>query len=282
MRAWKATALATLFFLVLFVDAKSVFAAEPNIFERGLAQGPLSAGLTAFVGGLLVCLTPCVYPMIAITVSVFGARQSRSRRQAMALSTAYVLGHLGDVHAARRLGRLHRQPFRRRARQNLGARARRARLSRARRFHVRRVRVRSPIQPHQQACHHRGRRVRRRVSHWRGERPHCRSVHGPGPHRHPALDWQNQERIPRGRGVVCIFARARPSLLVGGNICGEPAQSGIMDGGREVRLRDHSDGGGALFPERRLSGASAPVLCKPQVPRRRRRRCSLRDLRSAR
>jgi thioredoxin:protein disulfide reductase len=92
MRAWKATLLAVLFFIVLFVDAKSVFAAEPNLFERGIAQGPLSAALTAFIGGLLVCLTPCVYPMIAITVSVFGARQSRSRRHAMALSTAYVLG----------------------------------------------------------------------------------------------------------------------------------------------------------------------------------------------
>ena len=92
MRAVKATLLAVLFFLVFLVDTKSVFAAEPNIFERGLSQGPVSAGFTAFVGGLLVCLTPCVYPMIAITVSVFGARQSQSRRHAMALSTAHVLG----------------------------------------------------------------------------------------------------------------------------------------------------------------------------------------------
>ena len=89
MRAWKATWVAALF--VLF-DAGSAFAAEPDVFERGLARGPVSAGLTAFIGGLLVCLTPCVYPMIAITVSVFGARQSKSRLQAMGLSTAFVLG----------------------------------------------------------------------------------------------------------------------------------------------------------------------------------------------
>jgi thiol:disulfide interchange protein DsbD len=89
MRAWKATLLAALF--VLF-DAGSAYAVEPDMFTRGLARGPVSAGLTAFIGGLLVCLTPCVYPMIAITVSVFGARQSQSRLQAMGLSTAFVLG----------------------------------------------------------------------------------------------------------------------------------------------------------------------------------------------
>jgi thiol:disulfide interchange protein DsbD len=65
---------------------------QPDLFTEGLAKGPVYAGLTAFVGGLLVCLTPCVYPMIAITVSVFGARQSQSRLHAMGLSTAFVLG----------------------------------------------------------------------------------------------------------------------------------------------------------------------------------------------
>src|SRR5450432_680612 len=67
-------------------------AAGPDLFQKGLARGPLYATLTAFVGGLLVCLTPCVYPMVAITVSVFGARGDTSRGRAMALSTAFVLG----------------------------------------------------------------------------------------------------------------------------------------------------------------------------------------------
>ena len=89
MRAWKATWFAA---LLVLLDAVPAYAAEPDLFTRGLARGPISAGLTAFVGGLLVCLTPCVYPMIAITVSVFGARQSQSRLQAMGLSTAFVLG----------------------------------------------------------------------------------------------------------------------------------------------------------------------------------------------
>lgn len=51
----------------------------------------LALGLTA-VGGLLSAMTPCVYPMIAITVSVFGARKAESRMQGAMLSTAFVLG----------------------------------------------------------------------------------------------------------------------------------------------------------------------------------------------
>jgi thiol:disulfide interchange protein DsbD len=45
-----------------------------------------------FVAGLATSLTPCVYPMIAITVSVFGARQAPSRLRAALLSTSFVLG----------------------------------------------------------------------------------------------------------------------------------------------------------------------------------------------
>jgi thiol:disulfide interchange protein DsbD len=66
--------------------------AAPSSFEQALARGPIFAMLGAFVGGLLVSLTPCVYPMIAITVSVFGAREAKSRWHAAALSSVFVLG----------------------------------------------------------------------------------------------------------------------------------------------------------------------------------------------
>ena len=46
----------------------------------------------AFLAGLGTSLTPCVYPMIAITVSVFGAKQAKSRGEAMLLSTVFVAG----------------------------------------------------------------------------------------------------------------------------------------------------------------------------------------------
>ncbi|MBI5494265.1 MAG: thioredoxin family protein [Deltaproteobacteria bacterium] len=46
----------------------------------------------SFVAGLLTSLSPCVYPLIPITISIFGARQATSRLQAFGLSAAYVLG----------------------------------------------------------------------------------------------------------------------------------------------------------------------------------------------
>ncbi len=63
-----------------------------DAFTEAMAKGPLYAGFAAFLGGFLVSLTPCVYPMIAITVSIFGAKQAKSRGQAMLLSTAFVGG----------------------------------------------------------------------------------------------------------------------------------------------------------------------------------------------
>jgi thiol:disulfide interchange protein DsbD len=45
-----------------------------------------------YLVGLLTALTPCVYPMIVITVSVFGARQAKSKAEAALLSTSFVMG----------------------------------------------------------------------------------------------------------------------------------------------------------------------------------------------
>ncbi len=64
----------------------------PSEFESALAHGPLYAAGVALLGGLLVSLTPCVYPMIAITVSVFGAKQVKSHWHGLGLSSAFVLG----------------------------------------------------------------------------------------------------------------------------------------------------------------------------------------------
>jgi thioredoxin:protein disulfide reductase len=57
----------------------------------------VAAGII-FLGGLLTSLTPCVYPLIPITVGVFGARQADSRLRATLLTTAYVFG-MGLVFA---------------------------------------------------------------------------------------------------------------------------------------------------------------------------------------
>jgi thiol:disulfide interchange protein DsbD len=67
-------------------------AAPTDAFSAAMARGPLYAGLAAFASGFLVSLTPCVYPMVAVTVSVFGARQATSRAQGALLSAAFVGG----------------------------------------------------------------------------------------------------------------------------------------------------------------------------------------------
>jgi len=90
-RALAATVLILLFLTPALAWADGP-AGTPSSFEQALARGPVFAALGAFVGGLLVSLTPCVYPMIAITVSVFGAREAKSRWQAAALSSVFVLG----------------------------------------------------------------------------------------------------------------------------------------------------------------------------------------------
>ena len=62
-------------------------------FATALQDGSYLGALgLVFLAGLATSLTPCVYPMIAITVSVFGARQAESRAKAALLSTAFVLG----------------------------------------------------------------------------------------------------------------------------------------------------------------------------------------------
>lgn len=72
--------------------AGNAVAGTADPFAAALSKGPVYAGLAAFVSGLLVSLTPCVYPMVAVTVSVFGARNVESRLQGTLLSAAFVAG----------------------------------------------------------------------------------------------------------------------------------------------------------------------------------------------
>jgi thiol:disulfide interchange protein DsbD len=62
-------------------------------FSDALQSGSYFYALVLIFGaGIATSLTPCVYPMITITVSVFGARKTESRRKAALLSTVFVLG----------------------------------------------------------------------------------------------------------------------------------------------------------------------------------------------
>jgi cytochrome c-type biogenesis protein len=50
------------------------------------------AYLAVYLGGVLVSFTPCVYPVVPITVAFIGARGSGSRSRAFIFSLIYVLG----------------------------------------------------------------------------------------------------------------------------------------------------------------------------------------------
>lgn len=58
------------------------------IAEKGLA----TALIFIFLGGLALNLTPCVYPLIPITVSFFGAQASGSKSQSILMGVFYALG----------------------------------------------------------------------------------------------------------------------------------------------------------------------------------------------
>jgi|KBSSwiStaDraftv2_1062776.scaffolds.fasta_scaffold23012_2 thiol:disulfide interchange protein DsbD len=60
--------------------------------QAALASGGLVWFLALFVGGLFLNLTPCVFPMLGVTVSIFGARRQEPLPKVMGAATLYVLG----------------------------------------------------------------------------------------------------------------------------------------------------------------------------------------------
>ncbi|RAL23496.1 hypothetical protein DL240_04865 [Lujinxingia litoralis] len=69
-------------------DAQSEGWLQSTLDERGL----WAVFLLVFGAGILSSFAPCVYPLIPITIGVFGARQAASRREAFLLSLTYVSG----------------------------------------------------------------------------------------------------------------------------------------------------------------------------------------------
>src|SRR5512145_861469 len=70
-----------------------------QILHAQLEAGSASAVFVVFAAGLLTSLTPCVYPMIPVTVTYIGGASAGSRTRAVTLSGVYVLG-LAVVYAA--------------------------------------------------------------------------------------------------------------------------------------------------------------------------------------
>ena len=76
------------FFAALFWSGSASAADLGGTLTEALQSGSTATALgLIFMGGLATSLTGCVYPMIVITVSVFGARQAKSRWEGALLST---------------------------------------------------------------------------------------------------------------------------------------------------------------------------------------------------
>jgi thiol:disulfide interchange protein DsbD len=84
---------------ILPVSAALPAAAPQSDFAGQVERGLAYAYLFAFLFGLASSLTPCVYPMIPITIAVIGAKKSRSRAQSFLLSLVFVLG-IATVYSA--------------------------------------------------------------------------------------------------------------------------------------------------------------------------------------
>lgn len=67
-------------------------AAVDNPIARALEQGSLATFVTLFLIGLALNLTPCVYPMLGVTVSIFGGRGKTPPLQAFGMALVYVMG----------------------------------------------------------------------------------------------------------------------------------------------------------------------------------------------
>jgi thiol:disulfide interchange protein DsbD len=65
---------------------------DTSKFGDAAGHGALFALGASFVAGIGASLTPCVFPMVPITVSIFGATETKSRARGAALSGTFVLG----------------------------------------------------------------------------------------------------------------------------------------------------------------------------------------------
>jgi thiol:disulfide interchange protein DsbD len=72
---------------------KSAATTEKGVFQRTIEKkGVFAALLLAFVAGIGLSFTPCVYPMIPITVAVIGGQSGGTPLKGFLLSLVYVFG----------------------------------------------------------------------------------------------------------------------------------------------------------------------------------------------
>ncbi|GMT41732.1 MAG: thiol:disulfide interchange protein DsbD [bacterium] len=75
-----------------YASLLSVPSSGGGIFEKFGGAATITMLFLVFIGGLALNLTPCVYPIIPITVGYFGAATGRSRREIFSHALVYLLG----------------------------------------------------------------------------------------------------------------------------------------------------------------------------------------------
>jgi thiol:disulfide interchange protein DsbD len=91
--------------LTLAAAAAALILVLPSLLTQSIGPGADLSGklglgggvgvltfVVLFIAGVLTSLTPCVYPLIPITVGVFGAREAGHRGRSVGLSATYVAG----------------------------------------------------------------------------------------------------------------------------------------------------------------------------------------------
>jgi thiol:disulfide interchange protein DsbD len=71
---------------------QSIYEILKSFLETGNLFSSVAAILIAYLGGVLSSFTPCIYPMIPITVGFVGGTAQRNIKNSWILSSIYVLG----------------------------------------------------------------------------------------------------------------------------------------------------------------------------------------------
>ena len=71
---------------------ESLFQSLSQALDSGSLSSTIGALFLAYLGGILSSFTPCIYPMIPITIGFIGGTSERSFKSGLLLSSFYVLG----------------------------------------------------------------------------------------------------------------------------------------------------------------------------------------------
>ena len=193
--------------------------ARTIIEKRKWAAAPRTrVSCTRSAYGLLTALTPCVYPMIPITVAIFGVKAGMPRWRAHRARRRVRRRHRRDVRRAGDGVRAVGQEVRHVPGQPVGGRAAGAVLRGDGAVDVRGVRARVPTGLQERLSRVGGTRFRRRVPDGPRGGHHRRAVHGTAARRAAGLRDDHARRRLGVRDAGDLRRRRRRTVLVAGGV----------------------------------------------------------------